>query len=328
MFHTLQQIIDSKTSVTTDDLNEYADTNPAVELQTRLCNLGILDPIYNGDMTTPFGPVSKADGKIGANTRNALYEFCRLAHVPYVDRLLTTELLKALVSAQPDVFLPVQLTTKFTDGATTRLAKRILRYMQKKGYWIARSGGMYNIVYVEGMNADGSLNPDTFDEWNDRRMVIRVAPGGLPEIVVNEEATTEPGRYYTENPLNAQGGARIAFGQYKAWGDGLHKGEQPALVQQANVRVHRDKNKDGKRSPSDPVDIGDTFGINQHSTREDLVPTFVGRWSAGCLVGRRYPAHLNFLDTVRKDVRYEMNKRYLFVTAVIAGDDLLHSEPA
>src|SRR5262245_47018562 len=107
MIASLQQLIDKKQQVTTDELNLPENKAAATELQRRLCDLGILDPVFKGDKTTPFGPVAKADAVVGPMTRNALYEFCRLANIKYVDKLLTPDLLKALVVAVPDTFLPV-----------------------------------------------------------------------------------------------------------------------------------------------------------------------------------------------------------------------------
>ena len=321
MITSLQQLIDQNRTITTDEINLAENKETARELQTRLCDLGILDPVIGGDQNTPFGPVAKADGSVGPLTRNAIYEFCRLAGLPYTDRLLTLSIVKALVKADPDKFLPIQFDNKAGDDTKTRFAKRILRCMRAKGHWIARSPNTYNIVYVEGVNSDGRENDDKFDEWNDRRIVIRIAPGGKPEMIVNDQATTEPGKFYTQNPLHSQGAARIAFGQYKAWVDGLHQGEQPALVQRGNLRVHRDIDKSGTRNKIDPIDVGDWFGINQHSTEPNKIPELVGKYSAGCLVGRRYAYHTKFLKTVRKDYRYLMNKSYLFISTIIAGDD-------
>lgn len=327
MILSLQQIIDEKHTITTDDLNQQTNRSAATELQKKLVKLGLLDPLMRGSKTEPFGPSDESDGIIGLNTRSALYEFCRLAKVKYTDRLLEPKLVGKLIAADVDKLTPLEWETHNHDGVETRLAKRILRYMRRKGYWIARSPNMYNIVYVEGMNTDGTLNNDAFDEWNDRRFVIRILATGRPEIVVNDQATTEPGKIYTEYPLNPKGAARIAFGQYKAWTVGLHQNRQPALVQRGEVRVHRDGNKNGKRDKLDFIDVGSWFGINQHTTAKDKIPPFVGVYSAGCLVGRRYAWHLKFLSAVKKDVRYKRNSSYLFVTAVLAGDDLAKYEP-
>ncbi|MDZ8140831.1 MAG: hypothetical protein RM049_37020 [Nostoc sp. DedQUE04] len=40
---------------------------------------------------------------------------------------------------------------------------------------------------------------------------------------MSAEASTEPGKYYTENPMNSNGAFRIAFGNYQdAWKIGKH----------------------------------------------------------------------------------------------------------
>lgn len=323
MYASLQQIIEGGKSVTTDELNNPENIGAGLEIQTRLCDLGLLDPTIGGDAETPFGPVAKGDGKLGLNSRNALLEFCKIAGIKYLDRHITLDVAKKLLEAEAETFLPIQWDDDRKDDAPTRLAKKVLRFMRHKGYWLARSPRMHNIIYIEGVNSDGTANADTFNEWNDRRMVVRIAPGGKPELLVNDQATTEPGAYYTKKPMNPQGAARLAFGQYKAWVDGLHQGKQPALVQRDLLRVHRDLNKDGKRSATDPMDVGKTFGVNQHTTSKNKIPDFVGPFSAGCLVGRRYQYHLIFLKTVKKDVRYLTNKGYMFMSAVLAGDEFL-----
>ena len=70
--------------------------------------------------------------------------------------------------------------------------------MQSKDYYVATNSGEFNIVYVEGMNVDGSLNSDTPNHFNDVRMVIEVK-SGRPEIVGRWEATTEPGSMFSSN---------------------------------------------------------------------------------------------------------------------------------
>ena len=322
MFPSLQAIIAAGRDTSTDELNQPPNRGAALELQVRLCDLGLLDPTIDGDKTRPFGPVDKGDGKLGVNTRAALFEFCQIAGLPYVDRHISVQMLQMLSDAQPDTFLPIIWEPRAEDSLQTRIAKSVLRYMRQKGYWIARSPRMRNIVYVEGMDANGRLNADRPNEWNDRRMVIRIAPGGQPEMLVNDHATTEPGKFYTWHPTNPNGVARIAFGQYKAWVKGLHHGKWPALVQRERVKLHRDLDRNSRRGASDPIDIGKTFGINQHSTSPDKVPEFVNSFSAGCLVGRRYAWHTSFLDIVEQDPRFLANQGYLFITTVIAGDDL------
>jgi len=323
----IQSLFNIGRNISWDELNQPSMRSMAIEMQVRLCDLGLLDPIVDGNVINPFRPVAKADGTVGLNTRNALFEFSRMAGVKYHDTYVSFDQIRRLSSTNPMSFLPIMAQNAQGDTTATRFAKRVLRYLSRKGYWIGRSPNMYNIVYVEGVNADGRPNADRFNEWNDRRLVIRVnQPSGRPELLVNDQATTEPGDYYTKNPLNSNGAARIAFGQYKAWKTGLHSGWQPALVQRGNVKLHRDKNKNGFRDSADPIDIGDDFGINHHSTQPNFSSPTIGKYSAGCLVGMRYEWHLKFLEVVKRDVRYQRNNNYLFMTAVIPGDDLAKLE--
>lgn len=317
--NTLQQIIARGGDTTIRNLNLPENKPAAVEIQTRLCDLGLLDPLFVGSAAQAFGPGPKADGQFGLNSMTAVFEFSRLAGIPYFfDGQIRHEWMEALQLFSADTHFPIALNPAPGDTPQTALAKRILRYMDNKKFWIARSPNMYNIVYVEGMNAEGTSFKDAANEWNDRRMVIRIRPGGQPELIHNFDATTEPGIPEQAKP-HALGIARIAFGQYKSWRIGLHKGKQVALCQSDQIRIHRDKDKNGFRT-GDRIFVGTNFGINQHSTT--VRTGRVGDWSAGCLVGREWGEHLVFLGTVKSDVRYTMNADYRFVSTVIPGDEL------
>lgn len=172
------------------------------------------------------------------------------------------------------------------------------------------------------MNADGSINDDRPNYFNDRRTVLQVVDG-VPAIVGNWEATTEPGSKYTYNPMNPGGAARIKFGQYKAWQVGIHgtSDRHEALVQTGGeITVHRDFNKDFQRV-GDKLDTG-YFAVNQH-WGYDLPYNNVYFASAGCLVGRTRQGHREFMSLIKQDRRFELNKRYIFYSTVIYGPDLI-----
>lgn len=194
-----------------------------------------------------------------------------------------------------------------------KLAQKITDYMKVQGFKLFTNPGELNIIYVEGVNSDGSINSDEIDKWNDRRLVLN----HQFDIVGNWAATTEPGRKYTNAPLNPSGAFRIAFGQYKSWCVGTHKNSHEALVQVAPVKGHRDINKDGFRT-GDPIVVGN-FGINQHWGGDSAV---VGAWSAGCLVGQSKQGHREFMAIVKSDVRYQQDKNYIFWSTILAGDKL------
>ena len=295
----LEDIVINRTGV---DLKTLSKGNPLTnQVQQRLVDLNFLDPPVDGD----FGPVSKL----------SLQQFARTVGLE-VDLMLEPAVAQALIESDIDALLPVAPKADF--------AGRIFRYMRRKNYWFARLPKYLNIVYVEGANRNGTLNDDRPNVFNDRRIVLAVEDG-VPVEKGNWQATTEPGRSFTIHPMNALGAARIAFGQYKSWRVGIHNASKPsrheALVQVGNIRVHRDLNKDFKRT-GDSVFEGSNFGVNQHrgfNSPEDNI----GAASAGCLVGRLNDEHRDFMALVKTDPRFKASQGYKYLTTIIAGDDLL-----
>jgi hypothetical protein len=277
------------------------DKDLARDIQMRLRDLGILDP-----------PV---DGEVGPVSRLALQVFAKLVNQE-IDETVTKALADALLENSSATLLPLEPGDDF--------AGRIIKYMQLKDYWVARAPGYLNIVYVEGVGEDGTLNDDAPNKWNDRRLVIQIK-NRKPVFVGNWDATTEPGFFYVFNPLNPGGAARIAFGQYKAWQVGVHNAGKPsghpALVQRGEITVHRDFNKDMKRT-GDKTDVGSAFAVNQHKGF-NMPPGEIGKASAGCLVGRTNKGHEEFMALVKTDPRFsKASNGYMYMTTVIAGDDL------
>jgi peptidoglycan hydrolase-like protein with peptidoglycan-binding domain len=202
--------------------------------------------------------------------------------------------------------------------AVSDLAHLVVAAMERRGYQVDRGPGEVNVVYVEGMNPDGTANADEANKWNDLRLLIRFE-GGEPRIIGEWAATTEPGRYWTENPMSPLGAARIEFGQYKSWQVGMHRNNHEALVQTGGeVTVCRDLNKDGQRA-GDKRQTGE-FGINQHWGYD--LPE-VEKASAGCLVGQSKDGHRQFMALVKSDPRYQANRKYVFATAVLPESDVL-----
>ena len=192
------------------------------------------------------------------------------------------------------------------------LASRALHAMRKRGYDIAVGEDLLNIVYVEDMDTAGNTIPDVPNTFDSARMLLRVPESGPPQILGIWEATTQPGKYWTEHPMNAGGAARIAFGQYASWIVGQYH-DQEAMIQDAPIRVYRDPRRLYKRYGAT---FDGMFGIHQHwgynYPRDDL-----GRSSAGCLVGRTTAGHLEFMRLIKSDARYRRNRRFRFPTAVL-----------
>ena len=279
----------------------------AKEVQSRLCAVGCLDPKPDGE----FGPVSTL----------GLAAFAKAIKQP-IEKGMTPETAKRLRNADPATFLRIKPGSDF--------AGRVVKYMQSKNYFIARLPNWFTIVYVEGADANGKPNKDQFDKWNDRRLVIAIK-SGVPTILFNATATSEPGRHFVKKPINSKGTARIALEQFKAWRVGFHHpnnkppSRHEALVQCASLKVFRDVNKDGIRT-GDKADVGSGFFINQHSGHDQPLSS-IGMMSAGCLVGREHAKHKEFMALVKKDPRFRANRGYVFMTAVLDGDDLAKKFP-
>jgi hypothetical protein len=292
----LAQFISSKSTLGYEALGLVSNQALVKEIQLLLSNLGIIDP-----------PV---DGELGPITLWGLDKFKALAKLPVANTFDATTA-QQLLNAKVDTFLPLK------PGKD--LAGKIIKHMLSKGHWIARVPNCVNIVYVEGMNTDATLNSDKPNVFNDLRIVLMINSKGVPYIKELWEATTEPGKYYTENPMNVGGAARIKFGQYRAWAVGEHEPKHEALRQVEPIEVHRDLNKDYKRT-GDKVEQG-LFAINQHWGYDNPRDT-VGKASAGCLVGRTKEGHKAFMKIVKSDPKYKVNNRYRFHTTIIAGNIL------
>ena len=270
-----------------------------LETQQILSDLGYLDP--------------PPDGFMGPTTRWAIDEFCKLNGLSTTEGF-TKDIAAALLS--PHQLLPeIRPSGQWID--------RILAYMQNKNYFICRHPDCKNIVYVEGVDADGALDPQTPNVFEDLRVVFSIGPDGKP-LIQPWIATTAAGKPYTMNPMNPKGAARIALGQYKSWAVGTHvgpSGNDPheALIQCAPIDVYRDSKKDFKREG--PTFTG-IFGVNQH-WGYDQPKDDIGAASAGCLVGEKRDGHRAFMAVVKSDPRFRANNAYKFMTAVIPGHEAL-----
>lgn len=155
------------------------------------------------------------------------------------------------------------------------LAQRVVNYMESKDYKLFKSKDECNLIGLEGINPDGQLNKDELDKWNDLIGVLKFNSSGIPYFDCLYRGTTEPGRFYTINPLNPNGAARLVPGQYTAWQLGLHRG-RPGLVQCAPLSIQRDRNKDGSRA-GDVLTVENWIGINIHrASRASL--NSIGPW--------------------------------------------------
>jgi len=206
------------------------------------------------------------------------------------------------------------------------LATRIAEYMAAQFLVLDIHPDHRNIIYIEGMNTDFTLNENDPDGWNDLSLILQHDAEGVPHLVFVAPATTDPGISSTFSPAawRLGGVARIKLGQQQAWRMGYHRhakypNQHPALVQCDPVLVHRDKNRDHKRQ-GDIIAQG--YGINQHSTNPHYTGGPVGGHSAGCLVRKLWSDHLQFLEILKADPRQIADDKYVWKTTIIQGKEL------
>lgn len=117
--------------------------------------------------------------------------------------------------------------------------------------------------------------PKTIVEDKYNCTIIQIYHGELVAFL----ASTLPGKYYTDNPENPNGVARLTYGRWQ-FKRGLHKGNT-ALIQCGPMVILRDTNENYKDDfDTDKLDYG-VFGINNHAAGgyDDIMKN-----SAGCQV--------------------------------------------
>lgn len=203
------------------------------------------------------------------------------------------------------------------------LLRKIEDYMQAQGHVLFTNPGQLNIVYVEGMNTDGTLNADRPDEFNDLGLVFDYLPGRIaPRLLLAHPCTTEPGVSATLSAAAAKRGgvARIAFGQYKAWKVGRHKGQVALVQSNDSIVVVRDANRNFIRDRTDPRTK--VTGCNQHGPGKGRRPKRVGNYSEGCLVRPTDPLQEEFMRVVMSDPQYLADPDFVYTTTILPGDKL------
>lgn len=99
------------------------------------------------------------------------------------------------------------------------------------------------------------------------------------------KGTTDPGTYWLKNPMQPQGTAILAQGQYvNAYKIGLHQGKYKALVQAAPVTIMRDYDRNARLDFLNGIKNTGIFGINIHRAMAQGKTKIIDKFSAGCQV--------------------------------------------
>jgi hypothetical protein len=99
------------------------------------------------------------------------------------------------------------------------------------------------------------------------------------------KATTDPGTFWLKQPMQTQGTAILAEGQFlNSYALGLHRGKYLALVQQKPITIIRDYNRDAVLDFNNGLKTKGMYGINIHRANKVGETKTVDKNSAGCQV--------------------------------------------
>jgi peptidoglycan hydrolase-like protein with peptidoglycan-binding domain len=198
--------------------------------------------------------------------------------------------------------------------STNSLIDRAFRCCVERGYTLDQRPGAINIIGIEGVNLNGTPNNDAPDRWNDLVGIMQFDAPNQPKWSCLYVGTTEPGRYYTLNPLNRGGAARLQLGQHKQlWAVGQHRGYE-AMQQVGVATLVRDSNHNFLRDDRVTREAGN--GINLHTTKttgwRGAYNTFISTWSAGCVLIRDPNEFLSFMRLVKASTQYKSSRAARF----------------
>ncbi len=172
--------------------------------------------------------------------------------------------------------------------------RRVKSVLKKKGYNFFEGELNINLIGVRSKE----IKAGQFDDF----LCLAYEEGGQ-KILKRIPATTDPGVYYLEHPMNVKGTAILVPGQYSGVFEiGTYKG-QPAFKQVGPFKVYRDNNKDEILDMIPGSIMSGYQGIHAHGKRGYLA-TSIGRWSAACQVPEFDEDLMEFIETGKRGARY------------------------
>jgi hypothetical protein len=179
--------------------------------------------------------------------------------------------------------------------------KKLKAILRHKGYELYTRPYELNII---GMRADSTV-PNRFDD--EIHVFFKTRTGNWSYHVF--KATTDPGTFWLLNPMQPQGTAILAEGQYiDSHSLGLHKGQYEALVQTGPVTVLRDYERIAKLDFMNGKRDTGLFGIDIHRASASGTTKYVDKYSAGCQVFENADAFRQFLALCHRHAKLYGNK--------------------
>lgn len=172
--------------------------------------------------------------------------------------------------------------------------EQIKGVLNRKAYRFFDNNRPYNINIIGIRNDNDASN--SFDDW----LYLIYRNDALTQQIFEFPVTTDPGKYWLENPMNVNGTAVLVPGQYRGSHQiGLHKGKYAALTQKGNLKVWRDNNRDARIDKNGRIYEG-IYGINIHRSNAQNESFIVEKWSAGCTVFKRVKDFNFFMEICRR----------------------------
>ena len=179
-------------------------------------------------------------------------------------------------------------------------AQQMLETFKNKGYNFNSSTYQMNIFGIRNSNSQAN----TFDDvvgliFKDEKDIWQIK---------QYPATTDPGTYYREHPINANGTALIVPMQHKnCYKIGKHK-DYEAIQQIAKMRYFRDNNKNKILEFGYKIlgykyyeEIGAT---NIHHSSYNGTSYSVDNWSAGCQVFQNIKQFNEFMELIKASINH------------------------
>jgi hypothetical protein len=170
---------------------------------------------------------------------------------------------------------------------------KVKSILRSQGYVLHTRPYELNIVGVRTRNAKANRFDDEI------HVFYKSKPGKWEYHIF--KATTDPGTYWLENPMQPQGTAILAQGQYvNAYHIGMHLGKYKALVQVGAVKIMRDYDRNAKLDFLNGKKDTGFFGINIHRAMAQGTTKRIDKFSAGCQVFQNAVDFSHFMGMCEK----------------------------
>lgn len=157
------------------------------------------------------------------------------------------------------------------------MLRRVKALLKHKGFQLFTRPYELNIVGLRSK----SVIPNRFDD----ELHVFYKTSALHWEYHVFKVTTDPGTFWLQNPMQPQGTAILAEGQYKnAYAIGLHRGQYEALVQVKPITIMRDYDRNAVLDFYNGKKLRGYYGINIHRANRVGKTKTVDKNSAGCQV--------------------------------------------